>query len=364
MWTIKINRYPALLVAAALILFGTFYCGPPPEKAQEPAKTPGGAGVLVSVKDLQYEQFEHFFLANGSVEAVTEAYISPEINGQVKQIHVEEGDMAPKGTILVTLNSSVIESSMAEVETDLQLATIIYEKRKGLWEKKIGSEVQFLESKTNKESLENKLKTLKAQKAMTRIRAPIEGIVDQLPLKEGELAAPGQLVVHMICLDNVYVNVDISEAYVAKIQKGDPVIVSFPAYPELEIATTVHYVGNVIKAENRTFKVQLLLDNRDQRLKPNMIAVITLKDLSVEQALIVPSIIIKNDIKGAYLYVTGDKDGVPVAKKTYITPGMSEGSLTMVTEGLEPGQQVIVEGYNLVKNGMKIRMKSNDGKTG
>ena len=350
--------------AVVLVMVAGSFCGPPAQEAEEGADVIGGAGVLVSVKDLRYERFEHFFLANGSVEAVTEAYISPEINGQVKQILVEEGDMVKKDTMLLTLNSSVIESSMAEVETSLELATTIYKKRKGLWEKKIGSEVQYLEAKTNKESLENKLKTLKAQKAMTRIRAPIEGIVDQLPLKAGELAAPGQLVVHMICLDNVYVNADISEAYVAKIRKGDPVTVSFPAYPELEIVTTVHYVGNVIKAENRTFKVQLLLDNRDQRLKPNMIAVIKLKDLAVEKALVIPSIIIKNDIKGAYCYVTGEEDGALVAVKTYITPGMSEGSLTMVRAGLEAGQRVIVEGYNLVKNGMKIRMKDNGGKKG
>ena len=358
------DRFPALLAAAVLLMIASSFCGPAPEKPAETEETTGSAGVLVSVKDMRYEKFEHFFLANGSVEAVTEAYISPEINGQVKQILVKEGDLVNKDTMLLTLNSSVIESSMAEVETALNLATTIFEKRKGLWQKKIGSEVQYLEAKTNKESLENKLKTLKAQKAMTRIRAPIAGIVDQLPLKEGELAAPGQLVVHMICLDNVYVNADISEAYVAKIRKGDPVTVSFPAYPELEVATTVHYVGNVIKAENRTFKVQLLLDNRDQRLKPNMIAVIKLKDLSVAEALIVPSIIIKNDIKGAYVYVAGNEDGVPVAVKTYITPGMSESSLTMVTEGLTPGQQVIVEGYNLVKNGMKIRMGNNGGTKG
>jgi membrane fusion protein (multidrug efflux system) len=285
-----------------------------------------GTKLLVSVKNLAYEKFEHFFLANGTVEAVNDAFISPEINGRIKTLHVREGQWVEKGQLLVSLNSEVTESGLAEVKSALQLASIVYEKRRDLWDKKIGSEIQFLEAKTNKESLENRLKSLEAQLQMARIKAPISGIVDEIDQKEGELVVPGLRLIQLVNLKKVYVNADVSETYIAKIKKGDPVEASFPSYPGYTLAGDIHRLGQVVKSQNRTF-------------------------------LVVPSIIIKNDMQGSYLYVVEGREGQGKARKTYVTPGISEGSNTMITAGLEPGWKVIVQGYNLVKNGMDIKVE-------
>lgn len=317
-----------------------------------------GIKTLVTVKPMAYESFEHFFSANGMVEAVHDAFISSETSGQIKTIHVTEGQRVKKNQLLVSLNYEVTESAIAEVKTGLELARTVYKKRKGLWEKNIGSEIQYLEAKTNKESLENKLKTLEAQLDMAKIKAPISGIVDEIFRKEGELAIPGVQLIQLVNLNKVYVNADVSETYLAKINNGDIVEVSFPSYPGLIVETTIHRTGNVVKTKNRTFLVQILLDNKDEKLKPNMVAVIKLKDFSADSALVVPSIIIKNDLKGSYLYVTEKQEnGKLVARKTYVTPGMSEGSRSMITLGLAPGQQVIIKGYNLVKNGMEVEVE-------
>ena len=318
------------------------------------------AGMLVTVKKLSYEKFDHYFLVNGSLEAVNDAFISPEINGQIRKIHVKEGQRVKEGELLVSLNSDVTESAIAEVKTGLELARTIYKKRKGLWEKKIGSEVQYLEAKTNKESLENKLETLNAQLEMAKIKAPISGIVDRIFRKEGELAIPGMQLIQLVNLKKVYVNAEVSEAYISKVGKGNAVEVTFSSYPELTMETRIHRTGNVVNPTNRTFLVQLLLDNREEKLKPNMMALLKMKDFSADAALLVPSVIVKNDLKGSYLYVvqTNEKEGKRVAKKTYVETGMSEGGKTMITRGLEPGQQVVVKGYNLVKNGMRIKIES------
>jgi RND family efflux transporter MFP subunit len=314
--------------------------------------------VLVTVKKLAYEKFDHYFLANGSVEAVNDAFISPEINGQVKKILVKEGQRVKQGDLLVSLNSDVIRNSVAEVKTGLELAKTIFEKRKGLWEKKIGSEVEYLQAKSNKESLENRLKSLEAQLEMTNIKAPISGIVDEIFSKEGELAVPGMQLIRLVNLREVYVNADVSEAYLAKVRKGDAVHVTFPSYPGKTVDTVIYRTGNVVKPQNRTFLVQLKLDNRDEALKPNVLALIRMNDFSAPNALVVPSILIKNDLKGSYVYVVQKKDGKTLAQKTYITPGMSESGNTMVTEGLESGRQVIVDGYNMVKNGLEVNIKT------
>ncbi|MCP5054482.1 MAG: efflux RND transporter periplasmic adaptor subunit [bacterium] len=320
------------------------------------------AGVMIKVKPLTYEKFEHYFHARGTVEAVEDAFISPEINGRIKKIHVKEGQRVRKGQLLISLNSEVTESSIAEIQSGLELARTVYKKRKGLWEKKIGSEIQYLQAKTDNESLENKLKTMQAQLKMARIKAPIDGIVDDVSIKEGEMAAPGIQVIRLVNLKKVYINADVSESYLPKVGQGDTVEVSFPTYPELTMDAVIHRIGNVVKKANRTFLVQLLLDNPEEKLKPNLLAMIRMKDFHSEAALVVPAIIIKNDLTGSYLYVV-DKDkesGKDVARKAYVTPGISQGSKTMVDKGLETGQQVIVDGYNLVKNGMTVQIATGE----
>jgi len=257
---------------------------------------------------------------------------------------------------LATLNSNVIERGIREVQTGLELARTIYKKRKGLWEQKIGSEIQYLQAKNNKESLENKLKTLEAQLEMSKIKAPISGIVDEIAKKEGELAMPGLLLIRVVNLKKVYVNADLSEAYLPKIQNNDSIEVSFPSFPDLTFKTKIQRIGSVVNPENRTFKITILIDNDQEKLKPNMLAIVKMMDFSSESALVVPSIIIKKDINGSYVYRTEKKADKLIASKIYVEPGISEKTNTMINKGLEPGYQVITKGYNLVRNGVEVRI--------
>jgi RND family efflux transporter MFP subunit len=361
------KRITVILAVIVLVILALSACGSGEQKEANTGKEntekngPAQAGEIealkVKVKAMAYETFEHFFQANGTVEAVHDAYISPEINGQVKKIHVKEGQRVKKGQLLVSINSDVIESSIKEAESGLELARTVYKKRKGLWEKKIGSEIQYLQSKTDKESLENRLAALKAQLRMAKIKAPIDGIVDDIISKEGELAVPGMQIIQLVNLDKVYINAEVSESYLPKVNKGDAVRVKFPTYPELTMDSVIYRTGQVVRKENRTFLVQLKLDNPEEKLKPNILAIIKMKDYTSGAAMVVPSIIIKNDLEGAYVYIVEKDDkGAEVARKVYVKTGMSEGSNTMVTEGVKPGHKVIVEGYNLVKNGMAVQV--------
>ena len=313
--------------------------------------------LLVKTKTLEYETFEHSFLANGSIEAVREAFVGAEVSGRIETIHVQEGDRIQKGDLLVTLNSSIIENTLAEVHTSLKLTRTIFEKRKRLWEKKIGSELEFLQAKNNKESLEDREKALQAQLEMTRIKTPISGIIELITVKKGAQALPGSTLLHIVDLNEVFINADISESYLGKVKTGDPVTVTFPSRPDINFKTRIYRMGNVINPENRTVEIQVKVKNQSGLLKPNNLAIIKLMDFTTDRALLLPSIIIKKDMQGEYVYTAVRKNDSWIAKKVYINAGLSEGNITMVKTGLSPNQQIIIKGYNLVKNNMTIKLE-------
>jgi membrane fusion protein (multidrug efflux system) len=310
----------------------------------------------VTVRELSEKPFRHYFQVSGNVEAVDKAYISPEINGQIKQVLVREGEYVKKGQLLAKLNTSITENTIEEVKTQLELAKTLYDKQKQLWEKNIGSEVQYLQAKNNKEAMENKLLTLEAQLDMAYIKSPIEGIVDVIDIEEGELAMPGFQLMQVVNLNKMKILAEVSEKYLPVIQKGDMVEVSFPTYPEIELNVAVIRTGNVINLGNRTFPVELRINNIEGKLKPNILALLIFLDFNKEDALVVPSIIIKKDIRGEYVYVAREQEGTQHAKKVYITTGRSYNDETLVLEGLNAGDKVIIEGYSLVTDGTEVNV--------
>lgn len=312
--------------------------------------------TMVRIENLQPKHFEHQIELSGAVEAQNSAYISPESGGQVKRILVKEGQRISKGQLMISLNSQPLRSQLAELKNGHELAEIIFEKQKGLWEQKIGSEVQFLEAKNNKESLESKIKSVEAQIAMAEIRAPFSGIVDEIYPKVGELASPGQRMVDLVSLKKMEILAEVSEAYLQNIKIGDKVEVEFPNYTEGNMTSKIQRMGNIINPSNRTFRIVVPINNDKEHIKPNQIAALHLCDYQTDSALIVPSIIIRKDLKGSFLFITSQKEGKMIAKKTYIKTGMSYKGITEVLEGVLPNQNVIVDGYNLVRNGTSVEI--------
>jgi RND family efflux transporter MFP subunit len=312
--------------------------------------------TLVRIKALGPERFEHHLRIAGKVEAVEEVFVSPEMSGQIKTIHVKEGQRVNKGDLLVSLNTDVTQASINEVETNLQLMTTLYNKQKELWDQNIGSEVQFLQAKTNKEAAEARLATLKEQLDMAQIRAPFSGIIEDIMLKEGELGMPGSRILHMVDLKHLKITANVSESYLNSVRKGEIADISFPATPDFNVELPVTRVGSVIENMSRTFQVEIKMENPKEQIKPNQLADIQLLEFSSDEAMVVPSIIIKQDITGYYLYIVNEKDGVSTARKKYVEPGLSSGDQTMVNEGLSKGMRVIVDGYNIVKDGVEVKV--------
>ncbi len=312
--------------------------------------------ISVEVSRIEEGMFDQTFRTTATLEAVQAAMISPETSGQIKDVLVSRGQMVRQGQVLARLNTQVIENNISELKTSLALAETVYERQKRLWAQQIGSEIQYLEARNNLEALQLRLKTLQAQMEMSVMKAPFPGIVDDIFLKTGELAMPGVRVMHLVNLDRLYVNADVSEAFSGRVKPGSMVSLRFPAFPGTEMNVPVSRVGNTIHPENRTFQVQLIISNPENRYKPNMMASVGIVTKSETDAISIPSILIRQDIQGHFVFVAEQVNGDFIARKTYIERGPDGEGRTLITSGLSAGDQLIVRGQNQVNDGSLIRI--------
>lgn len=310
---------------------------------------------------LEPETLTRSFEVTGLMESVLDADISPEISGQIEEIYVQRGERVPAGKLLLRLNTELTEKNIAEVKTSLELATRVYEKQEELWEKQIGSELQYLEAKNSKEVMEARLATLEKQLAMARITAPFPGIVESIDVKAGELASPGLPLLRLVNLDKMRVTSRISESYLNKVEEGDEVVLRFAAFPDLVLRERISRLGQVIDPQTRTLTLEVELDNQEGRLKPNMLTSIRIEDFRKENAMVVPSIILRNDFNGTFLFRAVSSGEHTVAEKVYVEPGITVQDRTEITDGVSPGDNVIVKGYHLVGDGTPVRSNADGG---
>ena len=312
--------------------------------------------IKVKVKEAKTQDFNHYIKVSGNVEAEQYAFISPQANGQITKIYVNEGDYVKKGDLLIQLNDNIIRNTISEVENSLNLATITFKKQENLWKQKIGSEIQYLQAKTQKESLEKKIKTLNSQLALTQIRAPFSGYVDNIVLKEGELASPGIRVLELVNLKKMLIKADISEKYLSKINKGDTVKITFPDFPNIVKYAQISRIGKIVNPNNRAFKIEVKFNNYDEKIKPNIIASLKIRDQLIKNAIAVPSIIIKNDFEKKFIFVAKKQGNSYIAKKIIVETGISYKDKTVITKGLNIGDKYIYEGFNLVTDGFNVQI--------
>lgn len=318
-------------------------------------KTPANK-ANVEVSKLEPVLFEQFIEYIGSVSTDQNIIVSPETSGKIKSIEVREGDNVKKGQILARLNTESIQQTLEEVKVNLELASNLYERRKKLWAQNVGSEVEYLQAESNMKALEKKLQNLQAQLDMAVIQAPISGVVDDLIQNQGEMAGPSIPFARLVNLEHVYITTNISEKYLKSIKAGDSVSVTFPVL-NIEKKAVIFRTSEMIDPDSRTFEVRVNLENKDQALQPNLMGNLRLRVSRIRDALVVPSLLVKNDFKGEFIFLAQESNGEPVAVKQYISTIIQDNNKTVVSDGLQPGNQIITKGFGQVTDGTPLNIQ-------
>jgi membrane fusion protein, multidrug efflux system len=309
--------------------------------------------ILVSTFVPGTDVFEHRIDVRGSVASRRNVWISAQTAGKIERVNVREGQAVNKGQVLVSLDAEITQNSIKELKTQLELANTIYERQTRLWEQKVGTEVQYLQAKNNKEALESRLATLNSQLDLAVIRAPFGGIVDELPALEGAMANPGVPLVRLTSPEDMYVSADVSERYLGKIVVGDKVEVEFPIQ-DRKISSVVSAVSQVINPENRTFRVEVRLPKTDFQTKPNQVTILKIADYIRKDAVAIPTRLVMRDEEGEYVYGVEKSGNETVAKKRRVRTGVTYGGQTEILEGLTGKEELIDKGFRDVADGVHI----------
>lgn len=324
---------------------------------------------LITTFKAKQEVFNHYLELQGNVMTKQNVLIYPEVGGLIEKISVAEGQRVSKGQILARIDDGGAREQLAQLEVNAQLAKTTYERQKRLWDQKIGSEIQFLQAKTNYESLENQVGQAKKQLGKFNITAPFSGVIDDVIKEEGTVVGPGQgsEIFRIVNLGNMYIETDVPETYVAYVTKGKNVKVEFPILGK-SMDAKIRQAGNFINPANRTFKIEVTVPNKNGNIKPNLTAKLKINDYTNTEAILIPQSIVSENSKGQqYVYViegaklvkgSDDKEKLQgTAKQVIITTGKTQGDLIEVLKGIAEGNEIVNAGARTVKEGQIVNIK-------
>lgn len=321
-------------------------------KAQDPSMRVVEKILPVSTETLAARSFKSFIDIQGTIETKNTATATPRMAGTYTAVYVREGQSVKTGQLLAKIDNAILQDQVAALKQQIELANTVYEKQKGLWDQKIGTEIQYLQAKNGKEALEKNLALLNTQGGMYNVYAPIGGAVERVTAKTGEVAVPGMPLASIINLGSLRATANVPDTYIGHIKMGDAVKVKLPDLGR-EINARITFISKLVNPANRTFKVEVAIPTSSD-MKPNMVSVLSISDINKANALIIKQNYIQNTESGDVVYVAVAEGKTKVAKARKIKTGVSYNGEIEIIEGLSSGDVLITEGYQDLVDGQLV----------
>lgn len=313
---------------------------------------------LVTTFEVQPQVFNHYLDLQGNVKTRENVLLYPEMAGTLLTVKVKKGARVSKGQILAVIDNGGMSNQLSQLKTQAALAQTTFERQATLWEQKIGSEIQYLQSKAQAEAQANAVLQLEKVLAKAQITAPFSGVIDQVLKDPGTVVSPGNgsEVFRLINLSNMYIEVDVPEGYLGAVTKGKKAGVYFPVLQD-SVSAVVRETGNYINPNNRSFSAEIAVENPNGSIKPNLNARVHINDYTNENALLIPQSVISENAAGEqYAYVAELNNGEAIAKRHIITTGKTQGDFVEITSGISAGDLIIKEGARSVKDAQAVKI--------
>jgi membrane fusion protein, multidrug efflux system len=309
--------------------------------------------VLVKAEPIRAGIYKTYINVQGKIDAEESVSLASEIPGTVSRIYVKAGDLVQKGQILAETDARTLMQSLEDLRGNAELLNQLYEKQKALWDQKIGTEVAFLQAKAQKESMDKKVATVQEQIRMTKIISPIDGTVDGVDVKLGQLTAPGIPAIRVVNFKNLKIKAELAESYISQIHKGDDVFVRFPDNTDTVLAQ-ISYAGRAIHPVNRTFGIEIMVDGK-REYHPNQIVLLSINDYKSKSPVFsVPINYVQKDIKGERFVLVTEKGK---ALRRTVVLGKEYGGTIEITSGITLSDSLITEGFDGLSEGDEVRVQ-------
>ena len=314
--------------------------------------------ILITALKTKTTFFEHQIEVQANIKTRKNIMIYPEFNGRLIKLNVSEGQNVKKGRLLALIDDAGLKDQLEQSKLQLDLAKTTFERTERLWEQKIGSEMMYLEAKTRYKSAFKQVSQIKQQLSRTKVYAPFDGIIDEIPARLGGNLVPGVTpILRIINLNSMYVESDVPENYLPNIIKGSKALVTIPALNQIQ-TTQIQLTGNYIAPSNRTFRIEAPIKNSNGLIKPNLNARLSIVDYTNPKAILVPQRVIREDAKGEpYVFVLKkpeENQGYTTEKRKIIL-GKNKKEMIEITKGLTSDELVVDEGVSLVVENQKVK---------
>lgn len=328
-------------------------------EAEDPEAKKEKPRTLVTTQMVSKTDFNRYIELQAAIEAEDMVAASSEMGGRIIALNAKEGQFVKRGQLIATIDMETVKKQIAELEKSLELAVDVFERQKRLWDQNIGSEIQFLQAKNNKERLEKSLETAQFQLTKGSVYAPKSGVVEMVIAKNGEMTGPGTPIVQILNTNQVKVAANVPEKFLRNVRKGEMMSIEIPAL-DMKTKGKVSMLGRTINPANRTFKVEVNLSNPKGLLKPNLLANMLLNDFSAKDVITVPLELVQQEVSGKdYVFIKKDGTEGAMAEKTYVTTGESYDGNIIIKEGLAGGEELIVTGARGLAANALIKVQPN-----
>ena len=313
---------------------------------------------VISKFNVIEKEFTTYVELQANLKSRKNVVILSEFQGALKNFFVREGQLVKKGELLAEINDSGLKEQLDQMLIQANYTKDNFDRVKRLWEKNIGSEMQFLKAKSDFETNNKMVEQIRDQLSKTKIYAPFDGEIDEIISNLGSNLVPGSPILRVVNLDIIYAEAQVPEKYVSSIELGTEALVSIPLLNK-EVTSKIVQSGNFINPNNRTFRVEAPVENKDKRIKQNLNARIKIKNYSNIKALVVPLRVIREDASGRpfiYKLAETDKKDILLTVKIFVETGANNDEEIEITKGLSIGDIIVLEGANNVEDNQRVRV--------